>query len=699
VTTDNSMMTRRWVPRLACPAVILLTVAVHADTDWWSDAWRCRRAVVFPEKTVATHFVVTFPTHGRARETGSDVRVVAGGKEVPSRVLSTGPDDTVRVMFARRGTDVHHVYWHNPAAVLPHDAAFQAGVRFEARSYDGSTIRNLAEMRARWAAARSQGVRYVPHIHHKHNPLGPNTNFLSRFVGYFRTTADGEYLFATDSDDASFLLVDGRLVTQWPGRHYGTGKARHTGSIDLKTGLHHIEYLHAQSAGDVLMNAAWMPPDAKDPAVIPPEAFVPVARATVGRLETKAGGFTLDFLATNVGQAVLNPDATDYLIKVHFENLAPADVLETHTCRWFFGDGTTTAGVSCDHVYLKPGVYDVTLVMVKGYDEKKLTTKVAALRDYDRQPRAIDNRTTYYDVVKTYDISRMAPRHAYLAMYFYERVLKREDVVRAGKIILSREKNGLPEGTLFDAVMLYAETMRVEGKDYQAPRRMLLAYEKRMKHAEHAAALALAAGDIDMWHLKDLEAAEGNYRRVIFSYAEKARRLTLRKAFVRMGDIYRWRHDGVKAREFLHKAQSIPVDNRNPVQRAVRAGFLARSIEALLEHNDMEFAYEYLITWAWEFPEDQLEGYWTELRVKWLIRNKEYPGGVAEVESLLKMNPKTPYAPTLLWLAADCAEATGDRAKTVQLLERILFDYPEALNKKAVLARLEALKKPPPPAK
>jgi len=28
----------------------------------------------------------------------------------------------------------------------------------------------------------------------------------------------------------------------------------------------------------------------------------------------------------------------------------------------------------------------------------------------------------------------------------------------------------------------------------------------------------------------------------------------------------------------------------------------------------------------------------------------------------------------------------------VQLLERILFDYPEALNKKAVLTRLQALK-------
>jgi hypothetical protein len=82
-----------------------------------------------------------------------------------------------------------------------------------------------------------------------------------------------------------------------------------------------------------------------------------------------------------------------------------------------------------------------------------------------------------------------------------------------------------------------------------------------------------------------------------------------------------------------------------------------------------------------------------ELRVKWLIRNKEFPGGIAEVESLLKLNPKTPYAPSLLWLAADCAEAAGDKPAALKLLERILSDYPEATNKDAVLKRLEALRK------
>jgi TolA-binding protein len=88
-----------------------------------------------------------------------------------------------------------------------------------------------------------------------------------------------------------------------------------------------------------------------------------------------------------------------------------------------------------------------------------------------------------------------------------------------------------------------------------------------------------------------------------------------------------------------------------------------------------------------------LEGYWSSLRIQWLIKNKEYPGGIAEVDSLLKLNPKTLYAPSLLWLAADCAEAMGDKSRAQKLLERVLTDYPEARNKEAVLRRIEELRK------
>ena len=677
---------------------ILLTVGLgFAEAfagDWWDAKWPCRREIAFPEKTDAAAFEVVFPAPGLGKPDASDARVVADGGEIPAWAYRIDESGLVHVVFERRGDAEHFVYWGNPAA--PKKAPMRAGVLLETRSYDGHEINSAADWRTAWAGGKSQGLRLVPQIFYGHNPLGPNDNFLSRYVGYFRAEREGDTLFATDSDDASFLLVDGKLVTEWPGGHGACANASHAGTVRLKPGVHEIEYLHAQGGGGLLMSAAWRPPGAQGAEIMPPEAFVTVAKASVRGMEVGARhavpGPIADFLPVNAGQATLTPDASEYIVKMRFENLASEADLKEHTCLWSFGDGTTSSEASPEHVYLSEGDYDVTLILAKGYDERKCAMRIHAARDWDRETGAIDLRESYYDIVKAYDVARMDPRAAYRVMYFFERIAKRDDVVRVGQALLARAE-GLDEKTLFDAVSLLAETMRVQGTDYKAARKLLLSWEPRMKDPGHAAALALSAGDVDMWHLKDLEGAEANYRRVIFTYADKADRMTLRKALVRMGDIYRWRYEGDKAREFLHKAESIPVDERTPVQRTVRAGFLARSIEEFLNAGDMEFAYDTLVTWAWEFPEAQMDGWWTELRVKWLIKNKEYPGGIAEVESLLKMNPKTPYAPSLLWLAADCAEATGDKAKTTALLERILAEYPEATNKGPVLHRLEALRK------
>ncbi len=648
-----------------------------------------RREIVFPEKSDADAFEIVFPAPGLARPDASDVRVFADDKDVPAWAYRVDESGLVHVVFERRGEGQHFVSWGGDAAK---PSPPKAGVLLEIRAYDGHEVNSIADWRAAWDKGKSEGLRFVPQIFYGHNPLGPNDNFLSRFVGWFRAEREGDYLFATDSDDASFLLVDGKPVAEWPGGHGACGNASHSGTTHLAPGVHEIEYLHAQGSGGLLMSAAWRPAGSDRVAIMPPDAFVAVAKASVRGIEKPGAGLVADFLPVNAGESVLDPEATEYIVKMRFENLASEAQLKDYACRWSFGDGTTSAQPSPEHVYLAEGDYDVALILSKGYDERKCAQRIHVTRDWDRETGAIDLREAYYDIVKAYDVARMDARAAYRVMYYFERIAKRDDVVRVGQSLLARAE-GLDEKTLFDAVSLLVETMRVQGADYKGAKKLALSWEPRMKETGRAAALALAAGDIDMWHLKDLESAEANYRRVIFTYAQKADRMTLRKALVRMGDIERWRHEGDKAREFLHKAESIPVDDRTPVQRNVRAGFLARSVEEMLAAGDMEFAYETLITWAWEFPEAQLDGWWTELRVKWLIRNKEYPGGVAEVESLLKMNPKTPYAPSLLWLAADCAEASADKPKALALLDRILSEYPEATNKEAVLKRLEALRK------
>ena len=198
----------------------------------------------------------------------------------------------------------------------------------------------------------------------------------------------------------------------------------------------------------------------------------------------------------------------------------------------------------------------------------------------------------------------------------------------------------------------------------------------------------MAQGDVYHWHLRDLVRAEGCYRHILADYRDTARPDTLRKALYRVGEIYRWRGDGAKTREFFERAQRIPTNNLTAAQSKVRPGYLARAIEDYIRSDQMGDAYTLLTQWAWEYPTDMLEGYWSSLRIQWLLKNKEYPGGIEEAETLLKLNPQSTYAVRVLMLAADCAEALKEPDRARKLLQRALVDYPESPERAAVQERL-----------
>ena len=109
---------------------------------------------------------------------------------------------------------------------------------------------------------------------------GPSYDFISHYSGFFTAPRSGRYRFATISDDASFLLVNGKSVTQWPGWHgvQGGRRGQYCKDIKLTAGRHRLDYWHVQSSGTTVTVAAWQPPEQRRLTIMPPEAFVPVAR-------------------------------------------------------------------------------------------------------------------------------------------------------------------------------------------------------------------------------------------------------------------------------------------------------------------------------------------------------------------------------------------------------------------------------------
>ena len=82
----------------------------------------------------------------------------------------------------------------------------------------------------------------------------PSDRFSATWAGTFVTLQAGTYTFATDSDDGSWVYVDGRLVVDNGGPH-GVQSAR--GTVTLGRGLHTLFVKYFQDGGALLFSLSW----------------------------------------------------------------------------------------------------------------------------------------------------------------------------------------------------------------------------------------------------------------------------------------------------------------------------------------------------------------------------------------------------------------------------------------------------------
>lgn len=225
----------------------------------------------------------------------------------------------------------------------------QAGLLLETRVRPEGPAEKLAEAQELWrrAANQAQGRGFVSDIYMGINPYGVTGDVLCRLDGWFRVPQDGRYEFATLSKDASFLQIDGRPVAEWPGWHGLDGgmHGQHSGGIDLKAGIHRIEYLNVASGDGLCISVAWRKPGAKLFVPLPPEAFVPVAEFRVAGVAGDAAAAAAAFGWVHEVYAAAEPDL---LIGTRFHVLSPADGVTYH---WVFDDGTEAEGASVRHVF------------------------------------------------------------------------------------------------------------------------------------------------------------------------------------------------------------------------------------------------------------------------------------------------------------------------------------------------------------
>ena len=300
---------------------------------------------------------------------GRDIRLLDDrGRPVPIQLVGrnreplTGPipdGGPTRIHFEVTDTSVtrYVAYWGNPNATAEAPAKWErkmGSLVLEIR--DNTLKRNAAnwkEMNDLLAASTSRingGARRE--INDTENPYGPrNENFLSIYKGMLYCPVDGRYAFGTDSDDSSFLLIDGVLVTQWPGGHNPEGKFTHFGRIELKAGMHKIEYYHVQTDGGTMARAGWQPPGAPSIVTIPEEAFVRELQTAATIVETRDQPASAFFRVKPLSGMQFGSRGPVFTT-MQFTDLSVSRMSEIAVREWDFGDGGVSREPNPTHVFI-----------------------------------------------------------------------------------------------------------------------------------------------------------------------------------------------------------------------------------------------------------------------------------------------------------------------------------------------------------
>jgi alpha-L-fucosidase len=90
------------------------------------------------------------------------------------------------------------------------------------------------------------------------------------FTGFIEVPETGLYRFFVDSDDGSMMKIHGAVVVDNDGPHSATEKS---GAVALEKGLHPVEILMFEDAGQDLLRVSWRGPGADAKAIVPASAW------------------------------------------------------------------------------------------------------------------------------------------------------------------------------------------------------------------------------------------------------------------------------------------------------------------------------------------------------------------------------------------------------------------------------------------
>lgn len=652
-----------------------------AEDGWWSSQWKYRRQITVkgsPERQLPGDDVVAveFLTGEKTLQDGSDIRVTTPhGRVLPSRVLRMGPADKASVAFqAVENMKQYYVYYGNPRASQKRPQLdIRRGVLQETWLHSQYPPRNVNKAeRILDSPGQFLGREFRQWIFQGYNPFGPQIHTASRFTGWLICRKSGQYYFGLASNDASFLLINDKLVVSNAGRQRPHWNLKNRGTVKLEAGLHKLTVLHINRYENPVIAVAWQPPGQRRPSIIPKGVFAPVLLGMPGPMREYGRRWDVDYSARHEGESFLKEH---YLQRYRFSaQIAGINDAAKVSYQWDFGDGQTSSKVSPEHVYLSDGEYKVTIKATLGTQTRVRSHRLSVTRDWHKVAHGkMESLRDYADVVSKYDYSGLSSDALAAAFVLLQRTKRPQAMVEVGREVLTRSE--IPEKAA-DAVLPACVDALLENQQYEQAVELLRRGGEKCTNPATAASLMVRAGNLTLQLLQNADAAERLYRRVIDEYGVKTTSDAIRDARIGLGDVWRFRGDAEKATEAYRAAGPGKEIGRSSIH--LIRGDYARHVEEYLRTRKYEWAREYLDRWQRNLPEDKLVGYSTLLEVQLLQASGQYAAAIGEAQALLKANPLSNYAPKLMMEIAKAFRRLGKVEQANNALGKLIKLYPES---------------------
>ena len=664
------------------PLLVLLCASAARGADpWWNPKWRYRREITIEEITPtrlggADIISVEIATGGVSKPDGSDIRVTTSmGKEVVSTVLMTGPGDRARLAFEKRGSlKRYYAYLGNPdapprRAVLP----IQRGVLIETYRCRADPPGKLSDARKVFQKPGAvMGKRFMDRMFLGYNPFGPDTAIANLMTGYVVAPKSGEYTFSCSSNNASFLLVDDKLLISNGGWHRPQRDIRKNARINLKAGLHKLTFYHINRKSNPVIVVAWKAPGEKRVRVIPPAAYSLVHAGKAGTMQQITKGLDIDFSPLHAGETFV---ANRYYQRYTFVAQTVGRGGKGLKWTWDFGDGQGSTEDIVDHVYIADGMYTVTLTAKIPRGQLTRTNRIHVSRPWDRVTRGkLDSTRDHAAIIATYNFETLKAEAVAPAFELLKRNELTKDMIRACTAFLKRAE--LPADGVSAIVPVVSDLLLKNAQTDNAVK-VLLVSADRCDSPETAVRMTIRAAKIVLDVVRDDKEAMKLYTRVQSRYGRRIVPATARDVQIGIADVWRARGDYDKAAAAYKTAGFGPeaARKKHPILR----GDFSRHVESYTQSSiNYEWAEQYIQRWEQTFPADKLDGYLSLLKARlWMVQGR-YAEVTIEADILARVNPTSNCGAQLLMLAVEAYRKTDKPDKATEALKRIVDKFPES---------------------